>query len=32
MLSFVKDFLSLVSLGGFTVAALCWMDAASRLV
>lgn len=32
MLAFVKDFMALVALTGFTVTALTWMDAASRLV
>ena len=32
MLSFVKDFLALAALTGFTVTALCWVDVAARLV
>ncbi len=32
MLTFLKDFLALVALSGFTVAAFTWMDFATRLV
>ena len=32
MLSFLKDFVSIVALIGFTGAAMTWMDMASRLV
>jgi hypothetical protein len=32
MLSFVKDLLAFVVLGGFSVASLTWMDIAARLV
>jgi hypothetical protein len=32
MVSFFKDFLALAALSGFSVAALCWMDVAARLV
>ena len=32
MVVFFKDFLALAALSGFTVTALCWMDAAARLV
>ena len=32
MLSFVKDLLAFLVLGGFSVASLTWMDIASRLV
>lgn len=32
MLPMLKDFMALVALCGFTVTALTWMDAASRLV
>jgi hypothetical protein len=32
MFAFVKDFLALVALCGFSVSALTWMDVASRLV
>ena len=31
MLDFVKDFLAVAALGGFSVAALTWMDVAARL-
>jgi len=29
--SFIKDFLALVALGGFSVTVLTWMDLVSRL-
>jgi hypothetical protein len=32
MLSFVKDLLAFLVLGGFSVGSLTWMDIASRLV
>lgn len=32
MLSFVKDLLAFLVLGGFSVGALTWVDVASRLV
>ncbi len=32
MVAFFKDFLALAALGGFTVTAVCWVDAAARLV
>lgn len=32
MLSFVKDLLAFLVLGGFSVGALSWMDVAARLV
>lgn len=32
MLAFVKDFLALVSIVGFSAASLSWMDVATRLV
>jgi hypothetical protein len=32
MLTFLKDLMSFVVLGGFSVGALTWMDFASRLV
>lgn len=32
MLGFVKDLLAFVALGAFSLTALIWMDAASRLV
>ena len=32
MLGFVKDMMAMVALCGFTGAAMCWMDMASRLV
>lgn len=32
MLVFVKDMLAMVALCGFSGAAMCWMDMASRLV
>lgn len=32
MLSFIKDFAALVTLCGFTVASLTWMDVIARLV
>ena len=32
MLSFVKDLLAFLVLGGFSVGALAWVDVASRLV
>ena len=31
MISFVKDFLAFVSLGGFSLIALTWMDILSKL-
>ena len=32
MTTFIKDFLALVAVGGFSMAALTWMDVAARLV
>jgi hypothetical protein len=32
MIAFVKDLFAFVALGGFTVSAIAWLDAASRLV
>ena len=32
MTTFIKDFLALVAVGGFSLAALTWMDVAARLV
>lgn len=32
MLSFVKDALAFITIAGFSVASLSWMDIASRLV
>ncbi len=32
MLTFLKDLLAFVTIGGFSVASLTWMDIASRLV
>jgi hypothetical protein len=32
MLSFVKDFLALATIAGFSVASLTWVDIAARLV
>ena len=32
MVAFFKDFLALAAVSGFSVAAMFWMDAASRLV
>ena len=32
MLSFVKDLLACVALSGFSIAALTWMDLATRLM
>jgi hypothetical protein len=32
MIAFAKDLLAFVALAGFSVAALTWMDIASRLV
>lgn len=32
MIAFVKDLFAFLALGGFTVVALTWMDAAARLV
>ncbi len=32
MLGFVKDFLALVTIVGFSAASLTWMDIAARLV
>ena len=32
MLSFLKDLLAFLALGGFSIASLAWIDIASRLV
>jgi hypothetical protein len=32
MLTFLKDMMALLALGGFTCATVAWMDMASRLV
>lgn len=32
MLSFFKDMLTILALGGFSLASLTWMDIAARLV
>ena len=32
MLTFVKDLMAFLALGGFSVASLTWMDIAARLV
>jgi hypothetical protein len=32
MLTFIKDFAAFVTLGGFTIGSLTWMDVITRLV